>query len=188
MTGDVGRLACGRDARLLEVVADGRAEPADPADAAHLRGCPHCRAELASLRARWAQVRTAAEQPVPVPVELARRVLETVRAVRGGLVHRNVETRQDLGMLRVTEPAVMLLARRLALDVTADLPGVRCLGLGGDLDGLRVRLAVRYGLPMVELAARVADTVGRKLAQALGTAAPPVHAVVEDVLEPDRSR
>lgn len=179
-------LPCGRPASWLVDLA-ARDDP-DPADAEHLRSCPFCREELAVLRRRWAPVRVAAARPVRMPSGMVGRTLSAVRAVRGGLVGRHVETAQQGGVVRVGEPALVLLARRTARDVVDGLPGVRFRGLSGGADGFEVRVAVRYGLVLTEAAALVRRDIGRALERALGAAAPPLDVLVVDVLVPARNR
>lgn len=180
-------LPCGRSVSwLLELAADGVDEPPDPDARDHLAHCPHCRAELVALRRRWVPVWVAAARPVRIPPGLAGRALSSVRAVRGGLIGRHGEMRQPGGLLRVAEPAMLMLARRLAREVVEALPGIRFRGLSGGVDGLQVRLAVPYGAVLTDVSARVRRDLQRELDVALGVAAPAVDVLVEDVLAPGR--
>lgn len=181
-------LPCGRFASWLVDIA-ARDEP-DAADVEHLRSCPYCRGELAVLRRRWVAVRAAAARPVRVPSGMVGRTLSAVRAVRGGggVVSRHVETAQQGGVVRVGEPALVLLTRRTARDVVDGLAGIRFRGLSGGTDGFEVRVAVRYGLVLTEAAALVRRDIGRALERVLGVAAPPLDVLVVDVLGPGRSR
>ncbi|MGH3980601.1 MAG: anti-sigma factor family protein [Pseudonocardiaceae bacterium] len=189
MTEPQRSLPCGHPAALLlELAADGAHEPSDPAEAAHLASCPHCRAELAALRGRWASVRLAAARPVRVPPGLVDRTLSSVRAVRGGVVGRHTDMAQAGGLVRITESTVLVLARRLARDVIEALPGVRLRDLSGGVDGLRVRLAVPYGMVLADAAQRVRRDLRRELDLVLGAATPPVDVLVEDVLAPGPNR
>jgi uncharacterized alkaline shock family protein YloU len=158
--------------------------PADFRDAEHLRSCPYCQEELAVLRRRWSAVRSAAHRPVRIPPGLIGRTLSTVRAVRGGLIGRHAEASQPGGVVRIAESAVVLLARHLARDVVDRLAGIRFRGLSGDVDGLQVRVAVRYGIPLAEVTTRVWREVSAALEITLGAAAPALEVLVEDVLAP----
>jgi uncharacterized alkaline shock family protein YloU len=180
-------LPCGRAVSSLVDLAtrDDTADiPADSRDAEHLRSCPYCQEELVVLRRRWSAVRSAANRRVRTPPGLVGRTLSTVRAVRGGLTGRHAEATQPGGVVRIAESAMMLLARRMARDVVDGLRGVRFRGLSGDLDGLQVRVAVRYGMALAEVTTRVRHDVGAALESTLGAAAPPVDVLVEDVLAP----
>lgn len=178
-------LPCGRPASwLVDVAAGERGAPENPADAAHLRSCPYCRAELAALQGRWAAVRRAASRPVRVPADLVVRTLSTVRAVRGELVRRHVETAQVGGVVRIAESALVLLTRRLAIDVVEGIPGVRFRGVSGGVDGLALHIAVRYGVSIADAANRVRRGVGAALADTLDTAVPALDVLVDDVLAP----
>ncbi len=179
-------LPCGRaPLRLLELAADGAVEPSDPADAAHLRECSHCRAELAAQRARWEPVAAAAAGPVRLPPGLVGRTLSSVRAVRGSLAGQHAEIAEPGGLLRVAEPAVLVLARLLARNVTETLPGTRLLGISGGVGGVQVRIAARYGLQLVDVAERVRRDLARELEHTLGVVAPVVDVLVDDVLVDD---
>jgi uncharacterized alkaline shock family protein YloU len=136
------------------------------------------------LRRRWSAVRSAANRRVRTPPGLVGRTLSTVRAVRGGLTGRHAEATQPGGVVRIAESAMMLLARRMARDVVDGLAGVRFRGLSGDLDGLQVRVAVRYGMALAEVTTRVRHDVGAALESTLGAAAPPLDVLVDDVLAP----
>ncbi len=184
MTGRVGALPCGHDPEwLVELAADEDHELA-PDDAAHLRACPHCTSELASLRSRWTTVRVAATSPVRIPPGLVARTVATLRAVRGGLDGRHVEVVQQGGLLRVSDQVVVLLARQVAVDLARQLGGVRVRGLAGGQDGLQLRLAIRYGLPLLEVGRRVQRTLRAALEASLGAGTPQVSVEVVDVLAP----
>lgn len=185
-------LPCGRAVSSLVDFAtrdeptgeDTAGTPTDFRDAEHLRSCPYCQDELAVLRRHWSTVRSAAHRPVRIPPGLIGRTLSTVRAVRGGLIGRHAEASQPGGVVRITESAVVLLARHLARDVVDRLAGIRFRGLSGDVDRLQVRVAVRYGIPLAEVTARVRHEVSGALEITLGPAAPALDVLVEDVLAP----
>jgi len=182
MSSPEDRMPCGRSRSwLLDVAA---ADAPDPADAEHLRICPQCREELARLQRSWSAVRLAARQPVRTPGDLVARSTATLRAVRGGLVGRHAEAPQTGGVVRIAESALVLLARRMAYDVVDGLPGVYLRGVSGGMDGLVLRLAVRYGYVLADVGARVRHELGAALTASVGPAAPPLEVQVEDVLAP----
>lgn len=187
MTAPERVLPCGWAVSSLVDLATGNDTadiPADSRDAEHVRSCPYCQEELVVLRRRWSAVRSAANRRVRTPPGLVGRTLSTVRAVRGGLTGRHAEATQPGGVVRIAESAMMLLARRMARDVVDGLAGVRFRGLSGDLDGLQVRVAVRYGMALAEVTTRVRHEVGAALESTLGAAAPPLDVLVDDVLAP----
>ncbi len=187
MTAPERVLPCGWAVSSLVDLATGNDTagfPADSRDAEHVRSCPYCQEELVVLRRRWSAVRSAANRRVRTPPGLVGRTLSTVRAVRGGLTGRHAEATQPGGVVRIAESAMMLLARRMARDVVDGLAGVRFRGLSGDLDGLQVRVAVRYGMALAEVTTRVRHDVGAALESTLGAAAPPLDVLVDDVLAP----
>ncbi|MDQ3885683.1 MAG: hypothetical protein M3308_01370 [Actinomycetota bacterium] len=180
-------LPCGWPVSSLVDLATGDDTPGTPAacpDMEHPHSCPYCQQELAILRRRWAAVRSAAHRPVRIPPDLIDRTLSAVRAVRGGLVPRHVEAPQRGGMVRIAESAVMLLVRQMAREVIDGLAGVRFRGLSGDVDGLQVRVAVRYGMTLAEVTTRVRRDIGSALENVLGAATPPLDVLVDDVLAP----
>lgn len=183
---DPGRaLPCGRTVgELLGFHSDG--EPAELAE--HVAGCPHCRRELAVLDAEWAPVRRAARVPVEPPHGLVERALLTVRGVRGASGASPAEIEQDRGRLRVSPQTVVLLTRRLAGEVLTGHPGVHLRGCTGDVDEVRVDLAVRYPLPAPRLAEAVRRELDDAVRAALGPAAPSVRVRVSDVAPPDAQR
>lgn len=184
MTARAGALPCGRHPEWLVELAVGEDPELSPDDAAHLRDCPHCTAELAALRGRWTAVRAAASSPVRTPPGLAARTLATLRAVHAGLEGRHVEVVQQGGLLRVSDQVVVLLARQVAVDLARQFGGVRVRGLAGGQDGLQLRLAIRYGLPLLEVGRRLQRTLRAALEASLGAGTPPVSVEVVDVLAP----
>ncbi len=187
MTGRVGALPCGHDPEWLVELAAGEDHELSRDDAAHLQRCPHCTAELASLRGRWTTVRAVAARPVQPPPGLVARTVTTLRAVRGGVGGRQLEVVQQGGLLRVSDQVVMLLARQVAVDLAWQFGGVRVRGLAGGHDGLQLQLAIRYGLPLLEVGRRLQRTVRAALEASLGAGTPPVSVEVVDVFAPTRS-
>lgn len=156
--------------------------------AAHVRTCPHCRAELAGLApGGWEPVRRAAELSVEPPEGLVSRTLLTVRELRGGSAGSSAEVAQELGMLRVTPQATLVLARRLSLELLADRRGTRLLACTGDVHEIRLDVVIDYGLPAPALAAQLQDDLERALRAHLGAAAPAVWVRIADVAPPQGS-
>ncbi len=184
MTGQVGALPCGHKPEWLVELAAGEDHELSPDDAAHLQDCPHCSAELASLRRRWTTVRAAASSPIRVPPGLVARTVATLRAVRGGLDGWHVEVVQQGGLLRVSDQVVVLLARQIAVDLARQFGGVRVRGLAGGQDGLQLRLAIGYGLPLLEVGRWLQRMLRTALEASLGAGAPQVSVEVVDVLAP----
>lgn len=182
MSSPEDRMPCGRPRSwLLDVAVQ---EEPDPAGTEHLRTCPQCRDELARLQRSWSAVRLAVREPVRTPGDLVARSIATLRAVRGGLVGRHAEVAQPGGVVRIAESALLLLARRMAYDVVDGLPGVRLRGVSAGVDGLVLRLTVRYGLVLADVGARVCREVGAALAASVGPVAPRLEVQVEDVVHP----
>lgn len=178
-------LACGRPASWLVTLAteQERAELAGT-DARHLAACPHCRAELDDQRRRWSAVRTATTVPVRVPPELVGTVLASVNALRHGSAGQRLEIPATQGVTRVSEPALLLLARRLVRDAAAAVPDCRVRSVSGHVDRLQVRVAVRYGHALDDIAAGLRDECDRQLHRTFGSAAPPLDVLVDDLLPP----
>ncbi|MFB9908359.1 hypothetical protein [Allokutzneria oryzae] len=178
-------LPCGRTVgELLDLVVDGGIEPSDTGLAAHARTCAHCRAELAALENRWSPVREAAAAPVELPEGLLSRVLGSVRGLREHAFAEPAEVEQEGGRLQVSQRALVLLARRHAVEALHELPGVHLRGLSS-VDGvITVSIAVRYGVPATVAAERLAAGVAERLRESVGPAAPEVAVEVSDVLPP----
>lgn len=182
MEGEERVLPCGhRIGELLALVSDGPG--AERELAAHTRTCPHCGAELAELDREWDQVRKAADAPVLTPPGLVDRVLASVHGLRGRITAEPVELDQEGGTLRISQRAVLTLARRLATDFAAQHRGVHIRAVAGDDDGIQVLMAVRYPAPANDLATELRGHLGHRLAQELGHGAPVVSVHVVDVHE-----
>ncbi|GAA4037172.1 hypothetical protein GCM10022247_73750 [Allokutzneria multivorans] len=178
-------LPCGHTVgELLDLVVDGGLEPSDTALAEHARTCEHCRAEIAALENRWGPVRAVAATPVELPDGLLSRVLGTVRGLREHAFSEPAEVEQEGGTLQVSRRALLLLARGHAADVLLDLPGVHLRGLSTVDKVIQVEIAVRYGVPAVEVADTIAQRLVEKLRESVGAAAPEVSVEVIDVLPP----
>ncbi|AHH96003.1 hypothetical protein GCM10010174_51290 [Kutzneria viridogrisea] len=182
MTMDGGErvLPCGHQVgELLELVSDPAAAPGGLA--AHARTCPHCQAELPELRARWELVRQAAQAPVLTPPGLVDRVLASVRGLRGQIAAEPVEVDQERGKLRISQRTVLILARRLAGDFASAHGSVHVRAVAGDEEGLQVLVAVRFGVPVGELADQLRTHLRQGLARELGEGVPPISVHVVDV-------
>jgi hypothetical protein len=168
-------LPCGR---TLGVLLDFLADSAPTEFAEHLRACPHCQAELAELDPDWAPTRRGANRPIEPPHGLVERALMAVRGGRGGAP---VELTREGGKL---QQAVVLLARRLCLEVLTRHPGVHLRGCVGDVDEVQVDLTVRYLLPVPDLADMIQQDLSAALRKVLGADAPAVRVRVVDVERP----
>jgi uncharacterized alkaline shock family protein YloU len=180
---------------LRDLVADESAEGpeaaarhADPADLAHLAGCPYCTAERDRLRARWRGVHEVASAGVAVPPELVPRTLTTLRALRGDRDGGYVELPQAGGVTRIREQVIVLLARELATELLAGRDGAagsrpaRVLAVTGDRTELGVQVALPYGEPVREVAEALGLRLAEGLAGMLGAAAPRVSVHVADLI------
>ncbi|PKW15313.1 hypothetical protein [Saccharopolyspora spinosa] len=174
-------LPCGRtDGMLLDFLAD--SAPVELSE--HIPTCRFCQAELAELDSDWAQVRRTASLPIEPPHGLVERTLTAVRGVRGGHGAAPVELDQEGGKLRIAQQAVVLLTRRLCLELLAERPGVHLRGCVGDVDEVRVDLTIRYPLPAPELVEAIHRELTAALQAALGAGTPAVWVRVVDVAPP----
>jgi hypothetical protein len=174
-------LPCGRSvAELVDLVADPAS--AEPELRAHVATCPHCRAELAELDGRWDLVRRLASTPLPTPAGLVSRVLTSVRDLRPRRFAPGVELAEPGGSLRVGAPAVVLLGRQLFREFAAERREIALRTLAVAEDGLQVRVALRYGTPIAEVAAELREWLSSGLRMHLGDAVPAIHVHVDDVL------
>lgn len=130
---------------------------------------------------RWDLVRAASRVPVPTPPGLIARVLSSVRGARGHLHAEPLEIQQRGGMLRISERAVVMLARRLGADIGARVGGVHVSAVAMEGGGLEVLLTVRYGVPATEAAEALRRQLGERLAEQLGRPGPPVNVHIADV-------
>ncbi|MEU6127977.1 hypothetical protein ABZ805_02280 [Saccharopolyspora sp. NPDC047091] len=178
-------LPCGR---TIGDLLDHLAGEAPDGVAAHVRTCPHCRAALTDLAPTgWEPVRRTAELAVEPPEGLVSRALLTVRGARAAAGGEPAEVAQELGTLRVSAQATMVLARRLGAELLAEVPGTRLLSCTGDVREVRVDVEIGYGLPAPALTARLQHDLGRALREHLGAAAPSVWVRVADVAPPQSS-
>lgn len=171
-------LPCGHTIGMLVAFVADRT-PAELAE--HVDTCPHCRAELPELDRSWGLVRRSAGIPVAPPDGLVERAVATVRGLRGGVGAGSRELEQDSGRLRITRQAVLALTRQACSDILSAHPGVYLRGVSGDVDEVRVDLAVRYPLPARELTATVQAELDRALCDLLGAAVPAVSARLVDI-------
>lgn len=129
-------------------------------------------------------MRRTARLPVESPHGLVERALRAVRGVRGGLGAAPVELTQKDGKLRIAQQAVVLLTRRLCLEILTGHPGVHLRGCVGDVDEVQVDLTVRYALPLPEEADAIQRELVAALREVLGAGAPGVLVRVVDVEPP----
>ncbi|AXB43466.1 hypothetical protein [Amycolatopsis albispora] len=127
----------------------------------------------------WHLVRAAARTVVPTPPGLVDRVLRSVRGLRGGSAE--FEYDQDGGKLRITEPVLVLLTRRLAADLGHRIGGLHVAAVALEAEGLEVLTTVRYGVAADEAAEALRVALVRALSAELGEPAPTVNVHVVDV-------
>lgn len=172
-------LPCGT--RVADLLA--HLDQPDPALREHIRGCPHCTAELASLNRVWESVRRAAATPVAVPHGLAERALSTVHGLRGAGAEATV-IEQERGRLRVQPSAVLTLVRQVCAELVAQRSGVHLRRCHGDARTVQVDLMVRFGLPAAEIGTELGELAEAELRATLGPAAPSVRVHIVDVAPP----
>lgn len=174
-------LPCGRTVGMLvSFVAD--RTPPELAD--HVGSCPYCPAELADLEQTWGLVQRSARVAVQPPDGLVDRALTTVRGLRGSRSEDARELDQDRGMLRITQQAVLTLARRACSDILAAYSGVHLRRCSGTVDEVLVDLLVRYPLPAQKLSESVQTELARAMHGMLGAANPTISARVVDIAPP----
>ncbi|WP_199431685.1 hypothetical protein [Qaidamihabitans albus] len=143
---------------------------------------------------QWEWVRATARAPVPTPAGLIERVLRSVHGVRGTLLSRPLDIRQDGGLLRIGEGAVVLLARRLGAELGAEIGGLHVSAVALDTDGtggtgagnravLDVVVTVEYRGGADAAAELLRSRLQAALAAQLGTTALAVNVHIADVYE-----
>jgi hypothetical protein len=150
----------------------------------HVRSCPSCRAELAALDAQWDEVREAGQVAVTPPPGLVERALKTVRGVRAGYGSTSIKLAQERGVLTVSVGSVLTLARQLCSEVLRGFPEVHLRGCSGDVESVRIDLAIRYGIAGVEVAEQIRSSVDHGMRRSLGAGTPSVWVRLVDVAEP----
>lgn len=194
------RLPCGAAvADLFEQVAAGRQVRLS----AHQRGCPHCRAALSELDELWAPMRDLAAERVTAPRGMLTNIMSRVRELAQEAWYAVLPGGR--GVTRIAARVVGVIARRAA----GDVPGVR-VALGRSTDPTQVRtadraterhaypgtavgvaggtvvvdlaLAVAYGLPIRDVAAKVQRKVIREVRAATGVQDIEVNVTVDDVI------
>jgi hypothetical protein len=108
-------------------------------------------------------------------------VLQSVQGLRGQLLPAPIDLPFEGGRLRVSERAVVLIARRLGAELTRELDGVHVSAVALEPDGLQVLITVRYGVAADEAAALLRTRLRDGLGDLLGAPAPPVHVHIVDV-------
>jgi hypothetical protein len=173
---------------LSDYLARGR-RPADPS----IEDSAECRAALASLERLSRTTRDLLEEEAaraPVDDTWVSRVLDGIRLdVRAGrrvplALHPPLDTGADLGL---TEGALRALVRTVGDSIDGVIVG-RCR-LDGDLESLgapvsvHVEISVRYGSPLVEVAAEVRAAVAAELARHAELTIAGVDVTITDVRE-----
>lgn len=168
-------LPCGHDLLdLVEQVAEGR----PPTDPAHQAGCPHCRAALERLEASDAALRDLAQQPVPTPRGLSRRILGGLRREGPSIVVADGPGGRD-------EIAASVLGRTARL-AALDVDGVHAASVVAEArDGdvaLDVHVVAAIDRSLPELAERLRAAVAEHVAAVTGVRVGVVDVAVDDVV------
>lgn len=129
---------------------------------------------------RWQLVRAVSRTAVPTPPGLVDRVLRSVRGARGGL-GEPLEYDQEGGRLRVSERALVVLARRLGWEIAQELGGVHLSAVALESGQLQVLTTVRYGIAADEIADRLRQRLHTALTAELGGPVPALNVHVVDV-------
>ncbi len=194
-------LACGGLVdEIFEQAADGRADTLDQ----HQQHCPHCQAALIEFARLWSPVTALAREPVVVPQQLRRAVLDQIDKLV-----------QDIWYtLQLTEGGSVRVAARVVATVARDaarlVPGVRvalgrstestvanlvekatrrhrhphaAVGVLGRTAVVDLALAVTYGQPLDAVAREVQQRVMRELQDNVGLQSITVNVTVDDVLD-----
>ena len=170
------RLPCGVDVEdLVRQVFEG----AEPRDADHQRGCPHCQAALRRIRRAHEDMQGLAAEPVRVPGGILNAVMARIRA-KTALVTVDVGTR---GSTMVADRLIAEVARRAALGVEAV---ERAAVVAAEEDpagvvGLRVRLIVAYGPSLPEVADAVRAAVAGDVARFTGATTRSIDVSIDDI-------
>lgn len=183
LTGE--RLPCGAELEhLIAQVADGAPAP----DHAHQQSCPYCQAALQDLTRGWSDVRAIADEPVPVPPDLARRIIARVsklaKQAAGSLLLGSPR-----GETRIGHTVVGRVAQRVA----ATVPGLVFASARPILHdpayprrlSLAIRVVATFGPALDELADRVREIVQRRVPELTGAELDRVDIRIEDVVESD---
>ncbi len=195
-------LPCGADpAGLLTQVTEGSA----PRDAAHQRGCPHCRAAVAEFEDLWAPVRELAEEEVRAPAGLLQSVMAEIRVLsrnawsavlhapggRTRIASRVVGAVARLAAESVPQVTLALGGGRVATPIGAAPDAQRIaeseaatdVGTAGSRVVVDVQIAVDHGVPIHAVAARVRERIISRVAEQTGLVTTEVNVAVVDVRE-----
>lgn len=179
---EIPPLACGRDAGT----AWDRAETGLPPDE-HERGCPHCVAVFADAGRLRTIVHRMAAEPIEVPPSVLDRAM---RAVRSEFRRRDViALASPYGPARLSRPAAASVLR-LAVDRMAGVRARSCRieqrpGADGEPASadVTITVAVRFGVDLASVSARVRQMVIAAGEQALGVPVRRVDIEIVDVVE-----
>ncbi|SDP54890.1 hypothetical protein SAMN04487905_105150 [Actinopolyspora xinjiangensis] len=152
--------------------------------AEHLRGCPHCRAELDEIARRWQPVRRLARTRVVPSDDLVERTLTTLRGLRDRHGGDPLELSQEHGTLRIQSPATLTLTRRLSTEVLADFPGMAVRSCLVTDDAVRVDLVATYPAAAHELLPEIHRRLTAALHDFLGAGTPELSVRLVDVAAP----
>lgn len=184
LTDERERLPCGVElAELVTQVADGDV----PLDPHHQRRCPYCQAALRRLQTGWADVRTLAAEPVPVPADLTARIMARVRTLARGATG-SLLLGSPRGETRIAHTVVARSVQRLALTV----PGVVFASVRAVAhdppDPARLNVAVRLVVTLGPAVDAIADgiraLVDRHILRLTGGRIDRIDITVDDIAKP----
>ena len=150
----------------------------------HALACPHCQAAARSLYTLRQTTDRLAAQPVEPPSDLTGRIMAVVRAeIRRG---RDLPLPTPGGTASVSEYALAAVLR-FAVDQVPGVRGRSCRvdPVPGRPGHVRVRmgLAVRYGLPVVQVAEQARERITAAAVHYVGIVIDGLDVAVEDVYQ-----
>lgn len=177
------RLPCGVELEQLVVQITDGAPPVDPG---HQAGCPYCQSSLRRLRASWAELRTIASEPVPIPGELTARIMARVRALAHDAGGALLLT-SPRGETRIAHSVVARVIQRLALAVPGVVFASVRTGASGSAEPARlnvvIRLVITFGPAIDTVAQTIRTRIDRHVPRLTGGEISRVDITVEDVAD-----
>jgi uncharacterized alkaline shock family protein YloU len=181
---DENRLPCGVELdSILEQVTEGAPPPAP----AHQASCPYCQTAMSGFHQGWRDLRTMADEPVPIPPGVAARIMTRVRALARRTLE-NVILVGSGGHTQIAHAVIAQVARRAALAV----PGVVFAYVqpappdSGDPTriSLTIRLVATYGPKLGPLAAGLRARLQRRVLHLTGARVDAIDITVIDLAWP----
>jgi hypothetical protein len=130
---------------------------------------------------QWELVRAAARSVVPTPPGLIARVFRSVQGVRGRLSSSSLELSWDGDRLSITERALVLLTRRLGIEISQSIGGLHISAVAMDENELQVLVTVHYGIAAIEAAEALRTRLSEELVKQVGAETPPISVHIIDV-------